>query len=283
MASTGARLVRRPAVAGTFYPGTEDELRNNVHYYLNHEIEPLSDVVGIVAPHAGYMFSGKVAGTVYGAVRELSPETIVLIGPSHFEYFEGICVYEGDAFQTPLGEVPVDTEFRERLVQAGNGIFAGIQGHGSNGQGEHCLEVQLPFLQELYDEFAIVPVIMGEQDWPTCEALAGALAEVCSDRNCLIIASSDLSHYHSYEVAQVIDARFIEMLQRGEPEALAEALEKREVEACGGGPVVATQLASQRLGADKTKVLLYQNSGDVWVDKTRVVGYLAAAFTRNHG
>ncbi len=274
-------MVRRPAVAGSFYPGTEEELRNNVHYYLNTEIEPMSDVVGIVAPHAGYMFSGKVAGTIYGAIRELSPETVVLIGPSHLEYFKGICVYEGDAFQTPLGEVAIDAGFRERLTQKDERIFAGVKGHSSNGNGEHCLEVQLPFLQELFDEFQIVPIIMGDQNWEYCELLGRTLAEACAGHNCLLIASSDLSHYHSYEVAQVIDARFIQTLQKGEPKQLAEALEAREVEACGGGPVVATLLASQLLGAGKIKILLYQNSGDVWVDKTRVVGYLAAAFTKD--
>ncbi len=280
MAVAGEQAIRRPAVAGSFYPAGEEDLRKSVKNLLDEEIQPLTDVLGIVAPHAGYMFSGKVAGTIYGAVRRLQPDVVVLVGPSHMEYFDGVCIFEGDAFLTPLGEVPVDGKLRDELAQFGEPIFAGIAGHRSDGNGEHCLEVQLPFLQMLYEEFRIVPIIMGEQKWAYCEALAAALSSSLKGRNALLVASSDLSHYHSYEVAQQIDAQFIRLLEHGDPRALATALAEGEVEACGGGPVVAVQLACQKMGATKVRTLLYQNSGDVWVDKTRVVGYLAAAFEK---
>ena len=273
-------MIREPAVAGSFYPRTPEDLRKSVEELLQVKAEALHDVVGMVAPHAGYMFSGQVAGRVYASVRELQPEVVVIVGPSHREYFDGICLYEGEAYKTPLGLVKIDETLRKALLETGRPIFAGIQGHRSDGEGEHCIEVQLPFLQLLYETFTFVPIIMGDQRWAYCEFLATALANCLRHRKALLIASSDLSHYYSYEVAQQLDRQFIELLERKNPRELAQALESSEVEACGGGPVVAVQLAAQHLGAHQVQTLLYMNSGDVWVDKTRVVGYLAAVFTR---
>ncbi|RMD98215.1 MAG: AmmeMemoRadiSam system protein B [Calditrichaeota bacterium] len=272
------REIRKPAVAGSFYPREEENLKKTLEELLSVDVSPVHDARGLVVPHAGYMFSGSVAGTAYASVSKMSPEIVVMIGPSHREYFDGICIYNGKAYETPLGEVEVEASLREKLIQAGEPIWAGLEGHRSNGDGEHCLEVQLPFLQTIFDDFKILPIIMGDQRWDYCELLGDLLAQALQGSNALIIASSDLSHYHSYEVAQSIDAQFILLLEKSNPRELAIALERKEVEACGGGPVVATLIASKKLGAPRVQTLLYRNSGDVWVDKTRVVGYLAALF-----
>jgi len=270
--------VRRPAVAGSFYPGNAEALRRQVTEFLDNPVEPVKGAKGLVAPHAGYVFSGHVAGHSYAAVREAHPEVVVIISPSHREYFAGISVFDGAAYSTPLGEMPVDSELRDRLQNFGRPIFVGSAGHHTNGDGEHAIEVQLPFLQILFGTVAILPIVMGEQSAENCEFLARALAESLRDREALVAASSDLSHYHPYAVARSIDARFIDALKKGDPRALWSGLEQRRFEACGGGPVVAALDGCKRLGADQVEVLEYQNSGDVWDDRDHVVGYVAAVF-----
>lgn len=270
--------IRRPAVAGSFYPGDAAALRRQVTEFLDNPAEPVKGARGLVAPHAGYMFSGQVAGQAYAAVRDAHPDVVVVISPSHREYFAGISIYDGTAYRTPLGEMPVPGELRDRLQAFGKPIVVGPAGHGTNGDGEHAIEVQLPFLQILFGAVPILPIVMGEQSAENCEFLAKVLAESLQDRQALVVASSDLSHYHPYEIARSIDSRFIEALQQGDPQKLWAGLQQRTYEACGGGPVVAALDACKRLGADRVEVLDYKNSGDVWDDRDHVVGYVAAVF-----
>jgi AmmeMemoRadiSam system protein B/AmmeMemoRadiSam system protein A len=237
------------------------------------------DVVALVAPHAGYIYSGKVAAHSYALLKGRKFERVVVIAPSHFEAFRFISVYNGDAYATPLGNVPVDKDFAAKLVKLNSLIQLSTRGHTPAGeQGEHALEVQLPFLQRTLGEFKLVPIVMGEQDYETERALGVALAKMVKGTNTLIVASSDLSHYHPYDEASKMDHKTLKAIEEWDYLSLSENLELRVWEACGGGPIVATMIAAERLGAKQARLLKYANTGDVTGDKSRVVGYGAVAF-----
>jgi hypothetical protein len=281
--------IRAPAVAGMFYPADAGELRRNVTALL--EVTAPRDsnqsIVAAIAPHAGYMYSGPVAAYTFKTLQSRYPTgvtpppttdlfspTVVVIAPSHRTAFPYISVFTGRAYRTPLGEVPVARDFAAALVAADEYIMADWRGH----QSEHALEVELPFLQVIWPQFRLVPVVMGQQDWELCRLLGEHLAALARETPCLILASSDLSHYYPYAEAAAIDARFIEYLQAFDPATLHYALEEEACQACGGGPVVAAMIAAKELGADAADILRYQNSGDVSGDHSAVVGYLAATF-----
>ncbi len=277
--SSGAVIasVRLPAVAGTFYPSSATRLRSEVDDFIERASPPpgIGRVFGIVAPHAGYVYSGFTAAHGYKALRDRIFETVIVVGPSHQEYFQGISVYPGEYYRTPLGDVPIDGDVRTKLIEGREGIVASVAGH----RGEHSVEVQLPFLQRMLGAFSFVPVVMGDQTLELCEQLAEAIASAAPEDNVLLVASSDLSHYHPYEEACVLDQRVIELVERFEPQQLLERLSRRELEACGGGPIVAVMLAAKRLGANTAKVVHYCNSGDITGDKSAVVGYCSAILT----
>ncbi len=268
--------IRPPAVAGAFYPGEPSRLRAEVERLLRNATvhRGLKEIVGLLAPHAGYIYSGRVAAEAYRQLEGRSYRVVVIISPSHHEYFRGISVFTGRGYETPLGVVPVDTELVERLITHDEFLATGWAGHRS----EHALEVQLPFLQVVFKDLRLLPLVMGDQSYDLCDFLAHVLAEELRDDRALIVASSDLSHYHPYRQAMQLDGRVQDYVQRFDPDGLAEALERRECEACGGGPLVATMMASKMLGATDSKVLMYQNSGDVTGDTSAVVGYLSAVF-----
>jgi hypothetical protein len=286
--------IRAPAVAGMFYPENPGELRRNVTTLLEVATPQSSNksIVAAMAPHAGYIYSGPVAAYTFKTLQacystDLAPPattdqfspTVVVIAPSHHEAFPYISVFTGQAYRTPLGEVPVARELAEALVAADEYIMADWRGH----LREHALEVELPFLQVIWPQFRLVPVVMGQQDWELCKLLGEHLAALARQTPLMILASSDLSHYHPYDTATEIDARFIEHLRAFDPAALHYALEEEVCQACGGGPVVAAMIAARTIGADAADILRYQNSGDVSGDRSAVVGYLAAAFGASIG
>lgn len=285
-----ATVVKRPpAVAGYFYPAHERELRETVRTLLNEaKSTPLNgELVGLVAPHAGYMYSGLTAAYAYRLLRNKKFDSIVVIGPSHREYFDGVSIYPGSSFVTPLGEMPIDEELRERIVESypaslssrgRPSILLSDVGH----RLEHSVEVQVPFLQEVVPGARFVPIVMGDQSRYHCVALADALARALEGKNVLLVASSDLSHYHSYDEAVALDRRVIDDVKAFDAETLMEDLQNEVVEACGGGPMVAVMMAARRLGAEKSVVLFHCNSGDVTGERDRVVGYMSAAFLRVH-
>jgi Predicted dioxygenase len=269
----------RPAVAaGSFYPGNEGALSGMVANLLkNAENEALPDIIGLVSPHAGYIYSGQVAACSYKQIEEKKYESVIIIAPSHSEYFDFNSVFDGQAYRTPLGIVKVDTERALRLAAEGtykNYIRLSGFGHGH----EHSLEVQLPFLQTVFENFKIVPVVMGSQNKKNIESLGNAIGDIFKGENILIIASTDLSHYHDYNTAVTLDGSVIDYINSFETVRFADAVSSDEVEMCGGGPVAAVMIASKMLGADSSKVLCYKNSGDTSGDKSAVVGYLSAAF-----
>jgi len=276
--------IRPPAVAGSFYPDDPDELAAMVDGLLAEAsgYDYSGRLFALVCPHAGYVYSGHVAAESYAALRNSGAERVVVISPSHVEAFPGASVYDGDAYATPLGLVPVDKAFAKNLAAANDRITLSGRGHdhGRLSRGEHALEVQLPFLQRAVGEFTVVPVVMGDQKYETCRALGVALARLIGDDSrTVIVASSDLSHFHSYDDACALDRMVLESIEWWDYYSLSRNFGTRTWEACGGGPIVAAMMASERLGADRAALLKYANSGDVPVgDRERVVGYSAFVF-----
>jgi hypothetical protein len=271
--------VRKPAVAGQFYPGDPVTLAKQLSdFFKNAKKEPVpGKIVALISPHAGYMYSGQVAAYSFKLLEGLSFETVVVISPSHVAYFPGASVYNGGSYETPLGQIPVDTTLAGQIADANKKVFLSDKGHSFAGmRGEHALEVELPFLQLVLGRFKLVAIVVADQDWVTCEALGEALSKALKGKNALIVASTDLSHFHPYDEAVRLDNIVMNHVNSFDPEELHADLASKVCEACGGGPVLATMLAAKGLGADKAKVLKYANSGDVTGDKSGVVGYMAA-------
>ena len=269
-----ARDVRTPAVAGLFYPGNSEALRRDLDSLFRKAKAPRpSGVVrGIVAPHAGYMYSGSTAASGYARLAGARYDTVVVVSPSHREYFEGVSVYPGSAYETPLGTVPVNTGLRERLIAACPTVAASEIGH----REEHAIEVHLPFLQKILPPFQLLPIVMGHQSRELCFALGTALGTLLRGENALLVASTDLSHYHPSSVANRLDAIVIEDLKRFDGKGLMDDLDAGKCEACGGGPTVAVMTALAALGVTAMEVVHHCNSGDITGDTSSVVGYVAA-------
>jgi len=288
----------RPAgVAGNFYPADRAALTAMMDRMLAQVPTQQIDgqILAVVAPHAGYPYSGPVAAYTYTSLRGQRFARIVVIAPSHFESFDFTSVYDGDGYVTPLGTVPVDKVFAQKLSKMSSSMRLSERGHAPTSQGaEHALEVQLPWLQHVVGSFTLVPIIMGDQSYESSRALGVALAKLIqreskspqwkdsheSDGATLIVASSDLSHYHPYDDAEKIDHKTLDALQSWDYLSMSRNFEMRVWEACGGGPIVAAMIAAERLGANKARVLKYANSGDTSGDHSRVVGYSADVFVK---
>lgn len=268
--------IRRAAVAGTWYPGSPASLAAALDRHVAAAIEhpEIEDLMALIAPHAGLMYSGPVAAHAYRLLRGRQIELAVLVGPSHFVAFEGVAIFDGDGFETPLGMVPIDRACAVALQSASPLIRADVgRAHGR----EHSLEMQLPFLRHLAPGARIVPLLMGSQTADTVRELGDVLGRVLHGRRALLIASSDLSHYHDAATAARLDEVVIDHLSRFDAEGLQQALDARPDHACGGGPMVSVMRAARQLGARDALVLNYADSGDISGDKSSVVGYVAAA------
>ena len=271
--------VRKSAVAGFWYPGDPLTLMREVSEHLRAagEVKAPGRLVGLICPHAGLRYSGPVAAYGFSLLRGLPSATVVLVGPSHRATFNGIAVCAHGAFETPLGRVPVAEDLAAALIAADARLYDDAGPH----RDEHSLEMQLPFLQHFIPDLRIVPLLMGSQSKDEVSALTGALSRVLPGRDgILLLASSDLSHYHPAPVANRMDALVVGDVERYDPESLLARLERSTEHACGGGPMVAVMKAARALGADQSFVLRYADSGDAGEhDKGRVVGYLSAALT----
>jgi MEMO1 family protein len=266
---------RAPAVAGMFYEKDPEILSKIVDKYIsNAESQEITGrIYGIIAPHAGYIYSGQTAAFGYKNLIGKQYDTVVVISPSHREYFEGVSVFNGAGYSTPLGNIEIDQDLKTKFIVSNSYMMEGNMGH----RNEHALEVQLPFLQRILKDFKILPLVMGDQNREICNALGNTLAEILADKkNSLIVASSDLSHFHETKKAKVLDDVIINNINNYEVEDLLKNLGCGKTEACGGGPIAAMMSASKKLGAKNAKVLKYSDSGDVSGDKNEVVGYLSA-------
>lgn len=271
--------IRRPAVAGTFYPNDPRILSQQVKEFLSRakKEDIPGEIIGLIAPHAGYMYSGQVAAYAYKLIENKSFDLVVVVAPSHRAYFRGASVYDRGSYETPLGLIPIDKDVCRKLTEKSSFIISSTQGHTQ----EHSLEVQLPFLQETIGKFNLIPLVLGDQSYQICQEVASALANVLRGKKAILVASTDLSHFHSYDRAKQLDNIILEDLQAFDPKKLAQDLEAGRGEACGGGPVITVMLAAKELGANRLEVLKYMNSGDVTGDRGSVVGYAAAVILRS--
>ncbi|MCC7438015.1 MAG: AmmeMemoRadiSam system protein B [Armatimonadetes bacterium] len=282
--------VRAPAVAGSFYPTNPDTLRRWVGEFLRTTTaKPVDqEIVGVVAPHAGYPYSGWVAGETYRQLQGKSYDAIIIISPSHYRYFYGASVFNGLGYATPLGVVRVDTALA-RLVATGqkNVGFSEIGHAWDSASPEHSIEVQLPFLQTVQPGVPIVPVVMGSQDFPSVDRLMRAVVRAvrASRKRVLLVASSDLSHYHRHDTATVLDSSLIGAFSRFDYHLMGMRLFGKQWEACGGGPVMAVMMAAEQLGATQARPLRYMNSSNVAAGASRpdrVVGYLSGLILKGN-
>ena len=264
--------IRRSVIAGSWYPGSRADLERTVDGFLANveEGKVKGQLIGLIAPHAGYIYSGQVAAYAYKQLEREAFDTVAVISPVHRMYLASVAVTTYRYYETPLGLVEVDSELVEAL-----GREVGLQRVGRDE--EHSLEIQLPFLQRALGEFTLLPIMMGDQSWETEQALGQALAKALKGKKALLVASTDLSHFYDYETAVSLDRVVLRHIEAFDPEGLAWDLAARRCEACGGGPVVAVMLAARALGANRATVLQYANSGDVTGDRRRVVGYAAGA------
>lgn len=266
-------------MAGAFYPGNPGDLTRTIATLFSQvEKAPLSgQPVALIAPHAGYPYSGLTAARAYKQVEGLQYDTVVVISPSHTVFFKGSSVYGGAGYETPLGVVEIDRELSEKIADINpSSVYFSNMGHASGStRGEHALEVQLPFLQVVLGRFKLVAIVMGDQEGDSVRSLGEALASALRGTNTLIVASSDLSHFHNAKVAKRLDSAVQEAVQRYDPQLLLSTLESGKGEACGGGPIAAAMIAARRLGGTEAKTLGYTTSGETTGDFEEVVGYLS--------
>ncbi len=267
--------VRPPAVAGFFYPSDPDSLRERIEDLLTAAsadgIDPALPIRAGIVPHASLDYSGLVAARFYRAVQGRHYDAVVLIAPSHQEAYEGVSIWPGTRLGTPLGEVPIDRALAERLVADDDDIHFAAAGYGT----EHSLEVQLPFLQTVLPGVPVVPLMLGQQSLDRSYRLARTLATVLAGRDVLLLATSDLSHYHDYGTAAWLDQELLELVRSNDPFLLGYRAFTGELEACGTGGIVTVLEAARRLGAGRTQVVSFAHSGWRTGDTSSVVGYAA--------
>jgi hypothetical protein len=272
--------LKEPNVSGSFYSADPEELSRQVDAFISSALVTVPSqrhIEIVIAPHAGYVYSGAVAGHSFKAVSQKQYRTIVILAPSHYFGFEGVSVWTTGAFKTPLGTIEVDEEFSRRLVDSNDNFYFKPEVF----EKEHSLEVELPFLQETFTDFKIVPVIMGQPAFETCESLAAALDELIGQRDdVLIVVSTDMSHYHPDALARAMDERTLEAVGDLHAEEVWKKSHTREMEMCGFVPVTTAMLYAKRRGLT-AEILTYANSGDVSGDKDRVVGYASVIFYKN--
>ncbi len=270
--------LRKSAIAGSWYPGDPSILRGDIAKYIQNvpDREFTGDVVGLIVPHAGYMYSGQVAAHAYKLIQGKKYDAVILIGPSHRVAFGGVSIYGEGAYETPLGVIPADENIACEMKRLSRIIIEFPAAHAQ----EHSLEIQLPFLQVALGAFSFIPLVMGDQSAATCRELADVICQVAKDRRVLIVASSDLSHFHDYQKAKKLDGIVLGYIQDIDAEGLLGSLAHDKTEACGGGPMAVTMLTAHKLGAHHSLLLEYANSGDVTGDKSSVVGYASAVYYR---
>ncbi|NYT00975.1 MAG: MEMO1 family protein [Methanocellales archaeon] len=255
--------MRRPVVAGQFYRKDQEGLSYQLKDYFDVSVPKEESVKGAVVPHAGYVYSGQVAAHVYAALP--SAETYVLLGPNHHAIGSTIALSR-EMWSTPLGNVGVDEEIVDDLSES-------MDVDETAHQYEHSIEVQLPFLQYRFKDFKIVPVCMGLQDEETAKEVGIILANALKDRDIIVLASSDFTHYESDKVARENDNLVIEAILELDTSKFYSRIHERYISVCGHGPIAVVMETTKALGAEKGKLLKYATSGDVTGDRSSVVGY----------
>ncbi len=276
--------IRTPAVAGMFYPKEEDELKSSIrdsflHSYGPGKLPPSESskkIYGVICPHAGYAYSGPIAAHSYYAMSSEKYALFVIVGPNHWGIGCSVASMKECKWQTPLGNVEVDSESSVELNKISGVIELDFYSHTR----EHSLEVQIPMLQEVYShQFKIVPVILINQDYTTVKQVGSAIAKIAKRKKAVIIGSSDLTHYEENSVAHKQDKLLIEPILKLDLDDFYRVLQENQVSACGYGAIASTMLACKELGATQGTLLKYATSGDIAGDMTSVVGYPSIVFS----
>lgn len=264
--------LRHPAVAGRFYPRNPDELRSEVETYLapgSSEHPTPVRAIGCMAPHAGYMYSGHVAGAVFARVEV--PSRCIVLCPNHTGMGRALAILSEGAWETPLGEIAIDVELAHALKER----FPALNEDSAAHKAEHAAEVELPFLQMRQPKLSFVPIALGTGQFEVLEELGRAMADVIATQKdpILIVASSDMNHYESDAVTRAKDHRAIERILSLDPKGLFDVVTQQDISMCGFGPAVAMLTAARQLGARSADLVKYATSGDVSGDRDLVVGY----------
>lgn len=281
-------MKRHPAHAGTFYPATPSELRKAIENSFNHPLGPgrlppepgeyTGSVIGIVAPHAGYMYSGHVAAHGYFRLAQAgTPDVVFILGPNHYGFGAPIAIDENEYWVTPLGEVRVNIGLAEEMVARERLLSFDFAAH----KFEHSIEVQLPFLQYIFgDRFTIVPISMMLQTPEAAVRVGDVIADLVTEKGlkAYVVASSDMSHYVDARIAREKDMRAIERILALDIEGLYSVVIEEDVSMCGVGPVMVLMEVAKRLGYTAPRLLRYANSGDVTGDYRQVVAYASISF-----
>jgi len=276
--------IRTPAVAGMFYPKEKDELRTVIRDCFLHSFGPGKvpptandeNILGVICPHAGYMYSGPVATNSFYSISSQKPELVIIVGPNHWGIGCGVAAMKEGQWQTPLGNVEVDTESAIQI----NKITKIIELDFFSHTRDHSLEVQVPILQEVYShKFKILPIILINQDYRTAKEVGSAIAKIANTKKTMIVGSSDFTHYEENSYAHKQDTALIEPILDLDVEGFYRILQENQVSACGYGAIASTMVACKELGAKKGKLLKYATSGDVIGDKSSVVGYASIVFS----
>jgi len=268
-------MLRHPAVAGQFYPGNYQELKTLLERLVPQQSQK-SEALGIVSPHAGYFYSGAIAGKTFSEVR--IPSNIIILGPNHHGYGHEAAIYSRGEWETPLGKSAVNSQLVGEILESCDAFATDELAH----RFEHSLEVQLPFIQYLAPGASIVPICVGNVSLPTLLRLGEALGEVVSrhGQDVLMVASSDMTHYDSGKSARTKDAMAIEKILDIDPVGLFRTVTENRISMCGIMPVTLMLAAAQKAGAQKAHLVQYGNSGDVTGDQSEVVGYAGLIIER---
>lgn len=275
--------IRTPAVAGMFYSGEKKELKKSIKDCFLHKFGPgkippsniKKKIFGIICPHAGYMYSGPIACHSFYEISSNLPELFIIVGPNHWGIGSNVATMKDCKWQTPLGEVEVDSEIAEEISKIANIIEIDSFSHSR----EHSLEVQIPILQEMYADFKIIPIALINQSKKVAYQVGLAMAKIARKKKVIIIGSSDFTHYETNEFAHEQDAALIEPILKLDVDRFYDVLQKRNVSACGYGAIASTMIACKDLGATKGELLKYATSGDIMGDTSSVVGYGSIIFT----
>lgn len=278
-------MIRKPAVAGIFYKLNPDSLKKQIEWCFKHKLGPgkipeIGDkrqIKGVMAPHAGYAYSGPVAAHSYSRIVEDGfPDTFVIIAPNHTGLGSSVSTMIQGEWETPLGNVEIDEQFAEKLVK--NTLIIDVD--ESAHVQEHSLEVHLPFLQYFSKDFKIVPVSMWMHDMETSTEIGKSIKETAEalERDVVVLASSDMTHYKPQSIAKRDDAQVIEAIKIMDEKLMIKRIMDLNVTMCGYGPVTAAIIASKELGAQNAEILKYATSGDITGDMSAVVGYASAVF-----
>ena len=279
MSEDTKREIRKPAVAGMFYPGSQIELVKTVAGLFAEapKVAINGRPIGIISPHAGYPYSGRTAAKAFKLLEGESYDTVVIVSPSHTVFFKGSSVYSGDGYETPLGIVEIDKPLSRKIANLNPTVYFSNMGHATGAtRGEHALEVMLPFLQVVLGKFKLVAIVMGDQETDSVHALGEVLASALKGTNTLMVASTDLSHFHSEKKARRLDYAMQEAIEKFDPETVLDTTGSGRGEACGAGPVASIMTAAKRLGGSRVTFLDYTTSGATTGNFDEVVGYLSA-------